>query len=547
LNLTTLSSAGCSSISISINDVTIDEAGENAEFTLSLSEASATAITVDYVTKDGSALGGADYAATSAPVTVHFPAGTRSQTISIPIYDDKVQEATESFEVSLANATNATIERAVGVATIIDNELSACGAPVYNRATDRGIFLWKDCATGTWYARMSPGGSTLTFQGSVSAGVNFPSVSGFSIEAKDTLDWVTDPTRISYALAVSGTGQDGFDFRVVTDAGVCFRLDSPATENLYVGSARRPVTTPLDLSTLGECGVAPIPVVSVNPVTVPENSAAATLTVNLSVAAWTTVTLDYTTVDGSALAESDYTPVSGTLSFAPGETSKTISLPIVNDAVTETEESFGLNLSNAVNAIIETSAATVTIQDDDTVVTVFSEDFENASGWVVNPNRTDRASSGQWQIGDPEATSSAGVSLQPANARGGVKALVTGTAAGSSAGSYDVDGGVTSITSPSIALPATGTLTLDLSYFFAHLTNASSADYLRVTLRGASGSRVLLQQLGSPTNRTGNWTSFTADISDFAGTTITLLIEAGDNSTASLIEAGLDDMTITRR
>jgi len=546
LNLTTLSSAGCSSVGIAIGDVTVDEADNNAAFTLSLSQASATPVTVDYVTRDRSAVGGADYAATSTPVTVEFPAGTLSQTISVPVYDDAIQETNESFEVSLANATNATIERAVGVATIIDNELSACGAPVYNRATDRGVFLWKDCATGTWYARMSPGGSTLTFQGSVSAGVNFPSVTGFSIEAKDTLDWVTDPTRISYALAVSGTGQDGFDFQVVTDAGVCFRLDSPTTENLYVGSARQPVTTPLDLSTLGECGVAPIPVVSVSPVSIPESSAAATLTVNLSVAAWTTVTLDYTTVDGSAVAGSDYTPVNGTLSFAPGETSKTISLPIVNDAVTETEETFGLNLSNAVNAIIETSSATVTIQDDDTVVTVFAENFENAAGWVVNPNRTDRATSGQWQIGDPEATSSNGVSLQPANARGGVKALVTGTAAGSSAGSYDVDSGVTSIRSPSIVLPATGTLTLDLSYFFAHLTNASSSDYLRVTLQGASGSRVLLQQLGSAANRTGNWMSFTANISEFAGQTITLLIEAADNSSASLIEAGLDDISITR-
>jgi hypothetical protein len=545
-NLKTLSSAGCSSVSVSIADVTVDEAAGSAQFTLSLSESSATDITVQYATRDGSAVSGADYAATVAPVTLRFPAGTTSQTVTIPVAEDTLQEGNETFEVTLANATNATIDRGVGVATILDNELSACGAPAYDRATDRGVFLWKDCATGTWYARMSPGGSTLTYQGSLSAGVAFTSVAGVSIEAKDVLDYVSDPARINYTLAVAGTGQDGFDFKVVTDAGVCFRLDAPTTKKLYVGAGRNQVTTPIDLATLGECLPAPVPAVSVSNGSVTESGGAATLVVNLSVATWIPVTVDYTTADGNATSGSDYTPVSGTLSFAPGETSKTISLPIVNDAVTETEESFGLSLSNAVNAIIETSSATVTIQDDDTVITLFSENFENTSGWVVNPNRTDRATSGQWQIGDPAATNSNGVSLQPANAHGGVKALVTGTAAGSSSGSYDVDGGVTSIRSPSIVLPATGTLTLNLSYFFAHLNNASSYDYLRITLKGASGSRVLLQQLGSAANRAGNWTSFTANISDFAGQTITLLIEAADNSTASLIEAGLDDISITR-
>jgi len=546
-NLNTLSSEGCASTSVSIADVTVDEAAGSAQFVLSLSEASATDVTVQYTTRDGSAVSGSDYAATSAPVTLLFPAGTTSQTIAVPVFEDTLREGNETFEVALANATNAAIDRGVGVATILDNELSACGAPAYNRATDRGVFLWKDCATGTWYARMSPGGSTLTYQGSVSAGVAFTSVAGVSIEAKDVLDYVSDPARINYTLAVAGTGQDGFDFKVVTDAGVCFRLDAPTAERLYVGAGRHQVTTPIDLATMGECLPAPVPAVSVDNGTVTESSGAATLVVKLSVATWIPVTVDYTTADGSATSGSDYTPVSGTLSFAPGETSKTISLPIVNDAVTETEESFGLNLSNAVNAIIEASAATVTIQDDDTVVTVFAEDFENASGWVVNPNRSDRATSGQWQIGDPAATSSNGVSLQPDNAHGGVKALVTGASAGSSAGSYDVDNGVTSVRSPNIVLPGSGKLTLDLSYYFAHLNNASSADFLRVTIRGTSGNRTLLEQFGSAADRAGVWTGFSADVSDFAGQTVYLLIEAADLSSASLIEAGVDDLSIMRR
>ncbi len=549
-NLATRSSTGCSTVGITLSDVTVDETAASARFILQLSEPSTNSISVQYITRDRTATGGADYTATLTPIAVLFPPGTTSQTIVIPILDDSLREETESFEVSLTNATNATIARAIGIATITDNDLSPCGAPVYNRATEQGVFLWKDCTSGTWSARMSPGGSNLTYQGSVSAGARFQSVTGFSIETKDTLDFTTDPARIDFALAVAGTSQDGFDFRVATDAGVCFRLDAPATTNLYIGAARRPLTSPFDLSTLGECGVAPVPRVSVDNVAVTEGAAdgAATLTVLLSEPTWTTVTLDYTTLDGSAAAGSDYTPISGTLSFAPGETSKTINLPIVNDAVTETAEHFTVSLSNAVNAVIETTAATVTIQDDDTIVTVFSDGCETASDWVANPNRTDRATTGRWEIGDPEATSSSGVPLQPETAHGGLKALVTGAAAGANPpGSDDIDDGVTSVRSRNIVLPSTGTLTLDLSYFFAHLNNASSADFLRVTIQGASSSRVLLQQLGSATNRAGVWTGFSTNIADFAGQTVYLLIEAADHGDASLIEAGVDDLSITRQ
>ena len=125
---------------------------------------------------------------------------------------------------------------------------------------------------------------------------------------------------------------------------------------------------------------------------------------------------------------------------------------------------------------------------------------------------------------------------------------MTGSAAGSSAGAFDIDGGITSIQSPQITLPASGTLTLRLSWYLAHLTNASSADFFRVLVVNSSGSTTtVLNQSGSATNRAGAWATATASVSSFAGQTIRIRIEAADTATGSLIEAGVDDVTILQQ
>ena len=122
---------------------------------------------------------------------------------------------------------------------------------------------------------------------------------------------------------------------------------------------------------------------------------------------------------------------------------------------------------------------------------------------------------------------------------------MTGAAAGTSAGSFDVDGGTTSMQSPLIALPAGGTHTLTFSWYLAHLNNATSADFFRVTVVGST-SQVVLSQGGTATNRAGAWATANVNISSFAGQSIRIRVEAADASTASLIEAGVDDVTITR-
>ena len=91
----------------------------------------------------------------------------------------------------------------------------------------------------------------------------------------------------------------------------------------------------------------------------------ASLTVSLSRAPTKVLTVEYTTEDDTALAGSDYTAVSGTLTFQPGEQSKTITVNLVNDDVAEQDETFTLTLSDSVGGQIETGTATGTITDDD--------------------------------------------------------------------------------------------------------------------------------------------------------------------------------------
>ncbi|MEU1387154.1 MULTISPECIES: M14 family zinc carboxypeptidase [unclassified Nonomuraea] len=178
-------------------------------------------------------------------------------------------------------------------------------------------------------------------------------------------------------------------------------------------------------------------------------------------------------------------------------------------------------------------------------VTVWSDTFETATGWTANPSGTDTATTGAWERGDPEATTSSGAK-QLGTTVSGTNDLVTGRLAGTAAGDYDLDGGVSSIQSPPITLPSTGTLSLSLSWYLAHGSNASSADYFRVRVVGGTTTTVF-QQAGAATNRNGAWAVASADLTAYAGQTVRILIDAADASGASLVEAGVDDVKITQQ
>ncbi|MDE8652113.1 choice-of-anchor I family protein [Novosphingobium album (ex Liu et al. 2023)] len=112
-----------------------------------------------------------------------------------------------------------------------------------------------------------------------------------------------------------------------------------------------------------------LPALAIDSVSIAEGNSGETLlqfTVSLNTAAASTVTVDYATADGSAtVAGNDYVATSGTLSFAPGETTKTITVTINGDTTVEANETLSVTLTNPAGAAIATAQGTGTITNDD--------------------------------------------------------------------------------------------------------------------------------------------------------------------------------------
>jgi hypothetical protein len=108
---------------VSVNDVTVTEgntAAVNAVFTVTLSKAASSDVTVHYVTANITAIAGSDYTAKSGTLTI--PAGQTSRTFSVAVLGDRLAESNETFEVNLRAPTNAMIGDSQGIGSILDNE-----------------------------------------------------------------------------------------------------------------------------------------------------------------------------------------------------------------------------------------------------------------------------------------------------------------------------------------------------------------------------------------------------------------------------------------
>jgi uncharacterized repeat protein (TIGR01451 family) len=111
-----------------------------------------------------------------------------------------------------------------------------------------------------------------------------------------------------------------------------------------------------------------IPTLSIDDVTVTEGnngSANAVFTVTLTPSLQSTVTVDYFTANGSATEPADYTAVNGPLTFAPGQTTHNVTVPVNGDTLFEGEENFFVNLINPTGAVIGDSQGMGKITDDD--------------------------------------------------------------------------------------------------------------------------------------------------------------------------------------
>jgi len=187
----------------------------------------------------------------------------------------------------------------------------------------------------------------------------------------------------------------------------------------------------------------------------------------------------------------------------------------------------------------------------------FFDDFEGSKGWKIDPDATDTAIGGRWQIGNPAPTFAFGVSpssgpvpLQLDAATSGSRALVTGTAAGASPSDNDLDG-TTTIRSAPIAVPAlaaAGTAgPLTFRYYLAHAADSSPDDWFRAWVEAPDGTRTLvLEELGGAEDDAAAWTSARIAMEPWAGQTVRIVLGAADGGTDSLVEAAVDDVRIER-
>jgi hypothetical protein len=359
---------------ISIADLSTKEGnGEHSHFMFSvtLDKVSSEPVTVQYKTVDGSATGGSDYKDGTGTVT--FAPGMTSQTIHVDIVGDTDVEGDETFTVMLLSPVGGTIADGSATGTIVNDDVAA--PPVLpslsvgdatvvegNSGTANLLFTVSLSKAATGPVTVQYG----TADGTATAGSDYTATSG-------TLTFAAGETSKTISVAVKG------DTVVEADEALALTLSSATGATIADGSA---------IGTIGNDDVAAPPVLpslSVGDATVVEgNSGTANLlfTVSLSKAATGPVTVQYGTADGTATAGSDYTAKSGTLTFAAGETSKTISVAVKGDTVVEANETLALTLSSATGATIADGSAIGTIGNDD----VAAPAGTRAVAYTVNDN-----------------------------------------------------------------------------------------------------------------------------------------------------------------
>jgi len=333
---------------ISIADQFVAEGNTGTKtltFTVTLSAASGLPVTVNYATTGGTATSGTDFVAANGQVTI--PAGQTSMTFTVTINGDTTVESNETFTVTLTNPTNATFADATATGTITDDD-SAVTISIGDATVTEGD---SGTTTVSFTVTLSgPSGNPVT--------VNFATADGTATQPGDytsatgTLTFAPGETSKTITVTIAGDSLD--------EANETFtvNLTSPSGATLADGTATGTIT---DNDTAGTVQFS-------NPIfTVNENGGSVTITVTRTGGTAANATVNYTTSNGSASAGSDYTTASGTLTFLAGETSKTFTIPILNDAALEGVESINLTLSSPTGGVTlgAQSTAAVNISDDD--------------------------------------------------------------------------------------------------------------------------------------------------------------------------------------
>ena len=327
-----------------------------AKFEVTLSAVSHRTVAVGFLTRDGTARRGSDYAARSGEV--FFPPGVQSRDVFVTVLDDDVPEPDETFLLALVEPDNAELapDEATAVATIVDDDGQGQTAAV---ALARPTLAVAD-------ARAAEAAGAIAFEitlapvAAVPVSVAYETEDGSASQGRDYA-----PRRGELAFA---PGQRTQTLRVpvhedaTPEADETFRLLLHSPVN--AGLARAEATATIVDDDAAQLSVA-LAAATPGEVLKEGEAASAIFRIALAPASEQQVRVAYRTQDGTARAGKDYALTSGVAEFPPGITEQLVSVPLLDDGEVEPAETFRLLLASPVHAELAVAEALATIGDDD--------------------------------------------------------------------------------------------------------------------------------------------------------------------------------------
>ncbi|MGK7909095.1 MAG: glycosyl hydrolase family 18 protein [Synechococcus sp.] len=340
---------------ISVSDASSwegDDGTGNLAFEVSLSAASDEMVQVNFSTSDGSAIAGEDFLGQVGTLT--FAPGETRKTIDVSVIGDKEIEGEETLSLSLSGASGAAIADNLGLGTLLNDDApDPVTPPVESPITNNGTVSISFQVDSQWQGGFG-GSITITNQGDTAIkGWTLGFDSPFSI----TSMWNAEQVSVDGSRYV--VSDLGWNEQIAPNTSVSFGFNG----SWNGGSVPEPSNYRFNGELLGS-----LPSLSVNDVSLAEGdvgSSTVLFTVSLSAASEDTVTVEYDTQDSNAISGEDYSAASGSLTFAPGQTSQTVAVTIAGDTLYESSESFSFNLSNASQATLGDAGGMATILNDD--------------------------------------------------------------------------------------------------------------------------------------------------------------------------------------
>ena len=316
----------------------------NAVFIIWLNPATNRVVSVDYTTRDGTAIAPADYIAKSGRLVI--PPGVIRTNITVAVQGDVIEEADETFWVQLSNPVNAnlTTNLALGIIQDDDPRKLTINDAIVTEPTPGTVASLVFSVSLLLPSSLPVNVAYATMDGTARAGLDYQATNGVLRFA---------PGEVARPVTVVVNGDDQ------AEGTETFKVVLSHPENAILAK-------PEGVGTIIE-GVPLDPNLSIQDASIqegpPNTVTGAVFVLSLSRSASREVTVNYTTVGGTAQEGRDYAATNGMLRFAPGQLTQTITVGVYGDGEVEGTETFQVRLSNPVNVTLTNAVGVGTIVD----------------------------------------------------------------------------------------------------------------------------------------------------------------------------------------